>query len=160
MRPAVVTAEDKDALLREFCKMIELFVFYDRKSGSSTEDLHLLLIADSYDLVLQRMPEHWDDIAKKTTCRHPFCPSRDHVSQPGTLRVSIEKSEKSVDSNDGLDFDLEIPLEPLYPWSKSLKNGPWSRDRRGIGKEVVAWWCLSCMEVRQKYCSIDVKKRC
>lgn len=100
------------------------------------------LTVNDFTLILQRMP-NGEQVLEKTTCRHPLCLAPDHASQPGSYRVSIEKAENLEEQNE---FSQSIPLTPLHPWSAKLKNGERAKTKRGLGKEVKAWWCLECIE--------------
>ena len=43
-------------------------------------------------------------------------------------------------------YSTHIPLTPLHVWSNKLKFGPYARTKRGLGRNVEAWWCLPCLE--------------
>jgi len=88
------------------------------------------------------MPDNRADF-QKTTCRHPYCSAPDRVFAPGAYRVSIERSANFEDSST---FSQQIPLKPLYPWGPGLKSGKYSVPKRGLGEDMLAWWCLACLE--------------
>lgn len=101
-----------------------------------------VLIVDDFTLILQRIPDH-EQLLEKTTCRYSLFSALDHAAQPGSYRVSIEKTENLDEHNQ---FSGRIPLKPQYPWSAALKNGKWTKMKRGLGENVEAWWFLECIE--------------
>lgn len=88
------------------------------------------------------MPSDWEDF-EQTTCRHPYCPATDRSSQPRSYRISVERSTNFEEDSV---FSHTIPLQPQFPWGPGLKSGRYAAPKRGLGKDVLSWWCLSCIE--------------